>query len=143
MIVSVRVDTDQLDDDTWLEWIKDVPPEATKVTIEGIYGSFSTLLLLRMPIIIWSLLPDDTAYTFIGFVTTENLAPRLRILDEKHRSETSTPGNKVAPASTAGDSTVLMQTAGPSTSMARQLLYNPQFPGFEGSFRTLWTCVRL
>ena len=72
MILSIRVDTAQFDLDAWLEWIKDVPPEATKVKVEGIYGSLSTLLLLRMPIATWRLLPNDTAYSFIGFVTVGN-----------------------------------------------------------------------
>jgi hypothetical protein len=80
VILSIRVDTAQFDLDAWLEWIKDVPPEATKVKVEGIYGSLSTLLLLRMPIATWSLLPNDTAYSFIGFVTTKNLAPNFQSL---------------------------------------------------------------
>lgn len=78
VILSVRVDTEQFNIDTWLEWIKDVPPEATKVKVEGVYGSLSTLLLLRMPITTWKLLPDDAAYSFVGFVTTENLISDLR-----------------------------------------------------------------
>jgi len=84
VILSIRVDTEQFDLDAWLEWIKDVPPEATKVKVEGIYGALSTLLLLRMPITTWSLLPDDTAYSFIGFVTTENLVPNLQTLAHKN-----------------------------------------------------------
>jgi hypothetical protein len=84
VILSIRVDTEQFDLGAWLEWIKDVPPEATKVKVEGIYGSLSILLLLRMPITTWKLLPDDTAYSFIGFVTTENLAPNLQTLALKN-----------------------------------------------------------
>jgi len=84
VILSIRVDTEQFDLDAWLEWIKDVPPEATKVKVEGIYGSLSALLLLRMPITTWSLLPDDTAYSFIGFITTENLVPNLQTLAHKN-----------------------------------------------------------
>jgi hypothetical protein len=78
VIIAIRVDTEDFNLDTWLEWIKDVPPEATRVKIEGIYGSFSTLFLLRIPITTWLLLPDDEAYSFIGFVTTDNLAPALQ-----------------------------------------------------------------
>jgi hypothetical protein len=81
VILSIRVDTEQFDLGAWLEWIKDIPPEATKVKVEGVYGSLSTLLLLRMPIAIWDLLPDDPAYSFVGFVTTENLVPSFQDLD--------------------------------------------------------------
>jgi hypothetical protein len=74
VILSIRVSNTDFDINTWLEWIRDVPSEATKTKVDGVYGSLSTLIILRMPISLWSLLPDDTAYSFIGFVTTENLA---------------------------------------------------------------------
>jgi hypothetical protein len=47
--------------------------EGVDIRIEGRYDSFSTLLL-RMPIAVWNLLPEHQAYSFVGFVTSENLA---------------------------------------------------------------------
>ena len=54
--------------------LRQLPPEAQGIKIEGIYGSFSTLLLLRIPVVIWDLLPRNSAYSFVGFVSSKNLA---------------------------------------------------------------------
>lgn len=40
---------------------------------EGVFGSHSLLALLSLPIAVWDLLQDKSAYRFIGFVTTPNL----------------------------------------------------------------------
>ena len=77
VLLSIRVDSDNLETQTWREWIRDVPTEATNITIQGIYRSCSILLLLTMPIETWTLLPDNAAYSFVGFVTSSNLAPTL------------------------------------------------------------------
>jgi hypothetical protein len=82
VIISVRVDTEKFDFETWLDWIKDIPPEAANIKVEGVYGSLSTLILLRMPITTWSLLPDDPAYSFVGFTTTTNLVPDFKTLEQ-------------------------------------------------------------
>jgi len=74
IILAVRVTKGGIDHESWLEWIRNAPLEAEDIHVEGKYGSFSTLLLLRMPISIWNLLPDNPAYSFVGFVTSENTA---------------------------------------------------------------------
>lgn len=58
----------------WNEILRQLPPECKEIKIDGIYGSFSTLLLVRMPMAVWDLLPDRHAYSFIGYVTTGNMA---------------------------------------------------------------------
>jgi len=74
IVLSVRLDEAELDIVTWREWIRSLPTEARDIKIEGMYKSFSTLLLIRMPVSVWNLLPDDRAYSFVGYVTSENLA---------------------------------------------------------------------
>jgi hypothetical protein len=46
------------------------------------------MLIISMPIALWNLLPDDPAYSFVGFVNSSNLAPqsaaggeRLKVTD--------------------------------------------------------------
>ncbi|KAG4439647.1 hypothetical protein IFR05_004844 [Cadophora sp. M221] len=74
VLITVRMDTCRPGDmETWKKCIRNFPPEARGVKIEGMYGSFSTLLLLRLPLAVWDLLPDNRAYSFVGFVTTANL----------------------------------------------------------------------
>lgn len=72
ILVSIRLENDTLDQQAWLDYFRLMPPEAKDIKIEGVYQSFSTLVLLRLPIVVWDLLPDNAAYTFVGFVTSEN-----------------------------------------------------------------------
>lgn len=79
VIISVQLRGDDLDIPAWRECIRLFPAEAQKIKIEGIYESFSTLLLIRFPVAIWNLLPKNPAYSFVGYVTSENqAAARLR-----------------------------------------------------------------
>lgn len=77
ILLAIRLEQDDLDIAQWTDWIRNVPAVGTEVRIEGIYESFSTLLLLRMPVSVWNLLPSNPAYTFIGFVTSENMSHQL------------------------------------------------------------------
>jgi hypothetical protein len=74
ILLAVRLTKGGIDLDSWLEWIRNAPLEAEEIHVEGKYDSFSTLLLLRMPVSTWNLLPDNPAYSFVGFVTSENTA---------------------------------------------------------------------
>lgn len=76
----------QLDIPRWTEWIRNLPFEGTDIRIEGAWQSFSTLLLLRMPVAVWNLLPQNPAYSFVGFVTSDDLSHRV-----KHTSAISVP----------------------------------------------------
>ena len=72
VILSIQLEGDELDVPAWRECIRLFPAEAKDIKIEGVYSSFSTLLLVRMPVAIWSLLPENQAYSFVGYVTSEN-----------------------------------------------------------------------
>ena len=82
VLISVRLEEDYFmegdeDDENkrrpWLEWFRNIPGAAQGVTIQSAYRSFSTLLVISMPIALWNLLPADPAYSFIGFVNSNNL----------------------------------------------------------------------
>ncbi|TVY67519.1 hypothetical protein LSUE1_G007091 [Lachnellula suecica] len=74
ILLAIRLEKTELSANAWVEWIRNLPSEGTAVHVEGKYDSFSTLLLLRMPIAVWNLLPGNPAYSFVGFVTSENKA---------------------------------------------------------------------
>ena len=60
----------------WVHWLTTGAPWAvTKidVTLEAIYKSHSTLVLVSIPIVAWTQLPETAAYRFIGFVQSANL----------------------------------------------------------------------
>ncbi|TVY39388.1 hypothetical protein LSUB1_G004327 [Lachnellula subtilissima] len=50
VILTIRLDSAQLEVDTWKEYILSFPAEAKDIKIEGVYGSFSTMLIVRMPV---------------------------------------------------------------------------------------------
>ena len=60
----------------WQQWLeKNIPPSVhpSQITIEGQFDIDSPLVLVALPVTIWTLLPaDDTAYTFVSFVKSRN-----------------------------------------------------------------------
>ena len=74
VLITVRVDQVDLNEQEWVNWIREMPSDGKGVHVEGRWDSFSTLILLRMPVAVWDLLPDSPAYDFVGFVTSENRA---------------------------------------------------------------------
>ncbi|KAK4209563.1 hypothetical protein QBC37DRAFT_450105, partial [Rhypophila decipiens] len=78
VIVSVRLQSsDVSDQEGWLDWLLKAPHDAKHIKVEGWFGSFSTLILLNIPLQVWHMMPDNPAVSFVGFVTTENLASEL------------------------------------------------------------------
>ncbi len=56
------------------QWLANFPALAKHVKIKGVFhGSHSTLLLLSLPVMVWDLLPDDPAYSFVAFIRSNNL----------------------------------------------------------------------
>ena len=75
ILLAIRLDKEEIDIAAWKECLlRQLPSEAQSIKIEGIYKSFSTLLLLSVPLWVWNLLPSNTAYSFVGFITSNNLA---------------------------------------------------------------------
>jgi hypothetical protein len=62
-----------LDFDCCRKWLQDFPALAKYATVQGVYKSNSTLLILSIPIIIWDWLPEDPACTFIGYIYSKKL----------------------------------------------------------------------
>ena len=75
VLIAVSVDDcSSLKPEEWLQWLQShVPADITGIRIEGFFGSHSTLNLISLPIEIWDLLPENSAYRFVDFVITGNL----------------------------------------------------------------------
>jgi hypothetical protein len=75
VLISVSLEEDQADlsVDSWRKWLSSVPALAKYVTVQGIYKSYSTLLILSLPVMIWDMLPEDDACCFISYVTSNNM----------------------------------------------------------------------
>ena len=72
--ISIALEEEQwLSPQHWADWIRSVPALVKFASIEGIYKSDSTLIMVSIPIAIWNLVPANPAITFVGFVKSENL----------------------------------------------------------------------
>jgi hypothetical protein len=75
MLVYITLDEDQplADTDACRRWVSSFPGLARKVKVEGVYRSYSTVLLLSVPVVIWNMLPENPACQPITYVTSQNL----------------------------------------------------------------------
>ncbi|KAL8869101.1 MAG: hypothetical protein Q9198_007978 [Flavoplaca austrocitrina] len=74
VLISVALQEDQrLNTEDWLEWLKAAPALAKMVSVEGVFKSDSTLILLTLPVALWDAVPKDPAITFLAFVRSHNL----------------------------------------------------------------------
>ena len=93
VIVSVRLQSsDSSEAKAWVKWLLNAPPDAEKIKVEGWFGSFSTLFLLKLPLQVWHTMSDNPAVSFVGFVTTENMASALPLPPNKPTTNRSLEG---------------------------------------------------
>ncbi|CZR53777.1 uncharacterized protein PAC_03658 [Phialocephala subalpina] len=76
MLVSIALDEDQSlpNAEACRRWICAFPGLAKYVKVEGIFSSYSTVLILSIPVAIWNILPENPACQPITYVTSRNLA---------------------------------------------------------------------
>ena len=55
------------------EWLTAFPALAKYAKVKGVYRSHSALIIASVPVVIWDLLPENRACSFIGYVTSDNL----------------------------------------------------------------------
>jgi hypothetical protein len=74
VLISVALVEDQTyDTQACTEWLQSFPMLARYVNVQGIYKSYSTLLIVSVPVIIWDLIPSNPAIGFVSYVTSRNL----------------------------------------------------------------------
>ncbi|KAH6604243.1 hypothetical protein Trco_007689 [Trichoderma cornu-damae] len=75
VMISLALEDDQrLDINAWEQWLNAFPAMARYVKIQGVFKSHSTLVLVSMPVMIWDLLPEDPATSFVAFIRSNNMA---------------------------------------------------------------------
>lgn len=78
VLLSLALEEDPvLDFDRCRKWLQDFSALAKYATVQGVYKSNSTLLILSIPVIIWDWLPEYPACTFIGYIYTISSSYRL------------------------------------------------------------------
>jgi CubicO group peptidase (beta-lactamase class C family) len=75
VLISVALEESQqeLDVKKTTRWLESIPLLAKWAKVEGVFRSYSTLLLLSIPVPVWNMLPDHPACSFVGYVTSPNL----------------------------------------------------------------------
>ena len=91
VLISVRLGTPSFSVNAFANWILQAPEVAKDVKIDGAYGSFSTLLIVKLPSNTWDLVPKDPAMSLIGYVTSDNKAASINDLIKRHISRPGAP----------------------------------------------------
>jgi len=68
----------QLSEDIFADWLRMMPVNAEQVKVEAGFASFSTLLMVSLPVEIWCYLDPHPAITLAGFTRSPNLIKQLR-----------------------------------------------------------------
>lgn len=75
VMISLALEDDQrLDINAWEQWLNAFPAMAKYVKVQGVFKSHSTMMLLSLPVMVWDLLPEDPAVSFVAFIRSNNLA---------------------------------------------------------------------
>ncbi|RAL63319.1 hypothetical protein DID88_004395 [Monilinia fructigena] len=92
VLISISLEENQsVDVEAWHRWIKQFPALAQFALVEGVFASHSTIILLSLPVLIWDMLPENLAVSFVAFVESRNL---LSQISEKLGVEVPKPQQK-------------------------------------------------
>ncbi|KHO00782.1 tyrosine-protein phosphatase non-receptor type 6 [Metarhizium album ARSEF 1941] len=84
VMISLALEDDQrLDINAWEQWLNAFPAMAKYVKVQGVFKSHSTMMLLSMPVMVWDLLPEDPAVSFVAFIRSNNLALQKQQLPQR------------------------------------------------------------
>ncbi|KAK1828803.1 hypothetical protein QBC39DRAFT_415772 [Podospora conica] len=69
VLIACRIQEETLDTDKWTQWLAGAPEGAQEVCITAVHPSLddSILLLLRMPVQIWDMLPTSQSVSLVGY----------------------------------------------------------------------------
>lgn len=99
VMISLALEDDQkLDINAWEQWLNAFPALAKHVKVQGVFKSHSTLLLVSMPVMVWDMLPDDQAVSFVAFIRSNNLAIKNSAAAPRAAASSSVPVSQSAPA---------------------------------------------
>ncbi|KAK0118179.1 hypothetical protein ONS95_012484 [Cadophora gregata] len=74
VLISLQLEEDQLlDARQCARWLDKFPLLAKWVKVDAVFPSYSTLMIMSVPMPIWDMLPDHPACSFIGYTTGPNI----------------------------------------------------------------------
>ncbi|WDK15384.1 tyrosine-protein phosphatase non-receptor type 6 [Colletotrichum graminicola] len=104
MISLALEDDQQLDLNAWKQWLSNFPAMAKYVKVQGVFKSHSTLLLVSMLVMIWDLLPEDHATSFVAFIRSNNLVAQKTFKEEAEIQVPASRGSRAVLDRTQADS---------------------------------------
>jgi len=79
VLITLQLEENQsFDAGQTARWLDRFPLLAKWVKVEAIFPSYSTLMVMSVPLPIWDMLPDHPACSFIGYVTGPNFESMTR-----------------------------------------------------------------
>jgi hypothetical protein len=75
VLITVKLDNRvPLNLTEWRNWLqRQIPTSMAEIEVEGVFEGNSKVVLLRLPVAIWDMLPDHDAYSFVDYVQSSNL----------------------------------------------------------------------
>ncbi|KAL8858201.1 MAG: hypothetical protein Q9178_005213 [Gyalolechia marmorata] len=111
----------------WKKWlVSQAPLVVTRIEVEAVFKSHSTMLVTSLPIMLWDCLPDRAAYRFIGFVKSGNL-------DQSHL-KVERDNERMAATFSSQKQEILSREQYPSESTSRPTPFVCLHPGCTGQF---------
>lgn len=106
VLISLALEDDQqLDLEAWEQWLASFPALAKHCKVQGLFKSHSTTLLLSLPVMVWDLLPDDPACSFVTFIRSNNLLFSKKTAEQGTTTEADVPVRTEAPTTSQVAST--------------------------------------
>lgn len=105
--------------DLFIEWLRNIPTIAKEVKIEAGFDSFSTLLIVSLPLSIFAYLPHDPSIISLGPIISGNRIPHDEakedvLLNSKFPSKTSNDSNEAVWSSSQGIHTMANKSPRPA-----------------------------
>jgi len=96
-LISLALEESQPDLDVkkTARWLESIPLLAKWAKVEGVYQSYSTLLILSVPVPVWNMLPDNPACLSTGYATSPNLVIPARPFTKLEPIHVSTEGHTI------------------------------------------------
>jgi hypothetical protein len=97
VLISLALEESQPDLDVkkTARWLESIPLLAKWAKVEGVYQSYSTLLILSVPVPVWNMLPDNPACLSTGYATSPNLVIPARPFTKLEPIHVSTEGHTI------------------------------------------------
>ena len=84
LAVSLEHSAEPPDVESWSKWLTSGAPQGIRdinVKIEAAFASHSTLLLVSLPVSVWNLFPETSAYRFVDYIRSPDISMRLKLIE--------------------------------------------------------------